>query len=205
MAWCSSEWLVTLRGLLTRRERPLFPEQEDLKFVAGQAGELCLGFVNNLDRFVNFSHVDASLRLLSDDKEVVQNLTRQFYGINTPGKGTTVAIDYQFKPDAMLDATLYVLVVEVSYRDGETNHTEVVFNKTVTVSEPDQKLVNTETAFLVMILIGGISALVYFGGAAVQKKLGKGKSPSSASPGAKGVVRESFLEGTTAAKKSPKK
>lgn len=67
--------------------------------------DLTLGFVNNLERFINFSHVDASLRSVTDEKEVIQNLTRVQYHINTPGKGTSVAIEYQFKPDAMLDAT----------------------------------------------------------------------------------------------------
>ncbi len=190
-------------------QRPLFPENEDLRFVAGQPSELCLGFVNSLDRFINFTHVDASLRSLHDEREVIQNMTRQFYGINTPGKATSVAIDYQFKPDAMLDATTYVLVVEVSYRDGETNHTEVVFNRTVVITEPDQKLINTETLFLALVVAASTAAVVYFGGAAMKKKLGGGSGAKSRSysPAAKGVVRESFLEGTTAAgkTKSPKK
>jgi hypothetical protein len=182
--------------------RPLFPDNSGLKFVAGDAAELTIGFVNNLERFINFTYVDASLRSVNDDKEVIQNLTRQLYGINTPGKGTSVAIEYQFKPDAMLDATLYVLIVEVNYRDGETNHSEVIFNKTVSVVEPEQKLFNTETAFLVVVLIGIISAVVYFGKNWAQKKL---KKSGSSSQSGKGEVKASFLEGTIVGGKSPKK
>jgi hypothetical protein len=163
---------------------------------------LTIGFVNTLERFINFTYVDASFRSVNDEKEVIQNLTRQHYGVNLPGKGTSVAIEYPFKPDAMLDATLYVLIVEVMYKDGETNHTEVVFNKTVSVVEPDQRFFNTETAFLVVVLVGIVSAVVFFGKGWAQKKL---KKVSSGSQSAKGEVKASFLEGTIVGGKSPKK
>ncbi len=101
----------------------------------------------------------------------------------------------------MLDATLYVLIVEVTYRDGETNHSEVVFNKTVSVVEPEQKFFNTETAFLVVVLVGIVSAVVFFGKNWAQKKI---KKVSSSSQAGKGEVKASFLEGTIAGK-SPKK
>lgn len=96
-----------------------------------------------------------------------------------------------------------MLIVEVLYRDGETNHSEVVFNKTVSVVEPEQKLVNTETAFLVLVLVGIVSAVVFFGKSWAQKKL---KKTGAGSQAGKGEVKASFLEGTlVGASKSPKK
>lgn len=187
--------------------------------MAGQEGELILGFVNHLERFVNFTSVEASFRSLNDETEVVQNLTRRHYGINLPGKGTSVAIEYRFLPDPMLDATAYVLLVEVVYRDGDKNHSEVVFNKTVTVSEPDEQVFNTETAFLFITLIGGIALSGYGLKGYLEKKIAKSSRSSSSSSGGSSSggekpkeVRDSWLAGTTAAninkgnnRKSPKK
>ncbi len=69
---------------------------------------------------------------------VFVQFTRHPYFINVPGKGTSVAIDFQFKPDSMLDAVSYAFVVQVQYLDGAANHTEVVFNGTVTITEPEE-------------------------------------------------------------------
>merc|ERR1712000_294749 len=175
--------------------RPLFPENEDLRFVAGKQGELCLGFVNTLDRFINFTHVEASLRSLHDESDVIQNMTRMHYGINTPGKGSSVAIDYRFTPDAMLDATAYVLIVEVLYRDGEQNHTEVVFNKTITVLDPSEQLINFETIFLFVFLAGLTAIAGYFFKDSVIKKVAPARKRSTQQIQ---EVQNSFLVGTTA-------
>ena len=218
MDWCFGEALgyaprrsvadiFFLISLSLALSRPLFPENEELHFVAGQVGELCLGFVNTLERFINFTHVDASLRSLNDESEVIQNMTRHIYGINTPGKGASVAIDYKFTPDAMLDATTYVFIVEVQYRDGEHNHTEVVFNKTITISEPDEKLFNGETFFLALVFIGGLGFSGYMANNYWQKKSKKGGRAYALLKAESKEVKNSFLTGTSAsttAKKSTK-
>jgi len=58
---------------------PLFPENErnargNLKFTAGEQAELCLGFVNGLDRHVNFTSIEASFRSVATG-EFVQNVS----------------------------------------------------------------------------------------------------------------------------------
>lgn len=49
-------------------------QNEDLRFVAGQPAELLIGVVNSLDRYINVTYVEASLRNVLDDSEFAQNV-----------------------------------------------------------------------------------------------------------------------------------
>lgn len=170
--------------------------------MAGAESELLIGFVNPLDRYINLTYVEATLRSLHDDSEIVQNFTRFLYGVNLPGAGTSVAIDYPLKPDVMLDAISYALVAHVWYLDGTQAHTEVVFNGTVTVSAPEGAIVSVETVFLLAMLLGGAGALGYF---VVLPKLAK-TTKAKKTKDEREASSEAWLDGTLAAtKKSPKK
>ena len=99
----------------------------------------------------------------------------------------------------MLDAVPYTLMVEVSYRDGNNVHREVVFNRTVVVVEADESLIHPETGFLVVILLGLVSGVAFLGKSYVAKKFKAPKAEKSQ------AAKNSFLDGTTFAKKSPNK
>jgi len=97
----------------------------------------------------------------------------------------------------MLDAVDYQLVVNVYYLDAERNHTEVVYNATVTVTEPEEQLLNTETAFLMLGGTALIGFIIYY----VMGSVAKGKPKAAKNADGSRVADESWLENTTIGKK----
>lgn len=115
-----------------------------------------------------------------------------------------MVIDYQFRADSLLEGGPYVLVLNVVYLDGTTNHTETVFNGVVTVTLPSESFINGENLFLLLALSAAVGGAVYYGLNVLNKK--KKKADKDSATAQKNA--ESWLVGTTAAssnKKSPNK
>lgn len=196
----AEEYSVSARDV---RTSALFPDHPSKEFPAGQPVELLAGFANNGMYPYNIHVFYTVLYNPDDSRYLVQNFTQRS-SLNIPVKpNEETSLVFKFTPYKELEPRTYKLLSMLQYSDGSREYINVLYNDTVTITEPPPKLDLYEvTSFATMFaMIGGIFYGIYYlvaGGS-------KGKKAKRAPVAKKeGEVNE-WLVGTKAHTKADKK
>jgi len=151
----------------------VFPDAQDRKLKLGEPANVLLGFYNKADQMFNVTGIGASLQNPHDTSYYIQNFTaRRVVGVPV-GPGQQASVEYQFRPDAGLEAGEYWMSAWVIYNNSADQvfmHT--FYNGTVELHEESRGVRDYINFVLVLGLIG-LAAYAYItlsGGSKPSKK-----------------------------------
>jgi len=187
----------------------VFPDFPTKRIPSGEIVEVLLGFTNTGRKEFNITTVTASLNHPVDTKYYIQNFTKIEYGLPV-GAEEQISLSYRFRPDPLLEPRDFVLILSVFYQDESlTNYTNIFFNSTVSITEPDITF-DFQKMFLYvgfLAVVGLIGFLVYRNWVEKQEK---SKTKKRDFVKQQEVVfteadKNDWLEGTSAAQKHVKR
>lgn len=200
-ARAAEEYSASARDVLTSA---LFPDHPTKEFPAGEPVEFLAGFANN-GMYPYTIHVFYTVLYNPDDSRyLVQNFSQRS-SLNIPVKpNEETSLVFKFTPYKELEPRHYKLLSMLQYSDGNREYINVLYNDTVTITEPLPKLdVSTVASYTTMFaMIGGMVYGVYFlvRGGKGKKRSGKKRVQQQQ----EGEVNE-WLVGTKAHKVEKKK
>jgi len=158
--------IVSSPDLLTAT---IFPKYNDAKFPGGSDVEVLVGFRNKGSHTFNITHAQASFHYPLDYSYYIQNFTSQYYGIILRPEDE-VTVSYIFMPDPLLEQRDFGLVVSVHYKElssdataAGVNYTNILYNATVDIVEPDSGF-DAQSFFAyvaILAVLGLISYILY--------------------------------------------
>ena len=204
-ARAAEEYSVSARDV---RTSALFPDHPNKEFPAGEPVDLVAGFANNGMYPYNIHVFYTVLYNPGDSRYLVQNFSQRS-NLNVPVKpNEETSLVFRFTPHRELEPRPYKLLSMLQYSDGAREYINVLYNDTVTITEPLPRLdfSTVFSYFSLFAMIGGIAYGIYFlvsnsgNGKKKGRKFTNSASTTANAAAAEGEVSE-WLVGTKAHKK----
>lgn len=110
-----------------------FPNNPRLQFPLGEPVDVVVGFSNGGEEPYNVTDIAGSLHSSAQWKLWVQNFTAlRVSSVVKPGE--QASLEYQFRPDSMLQVREFQVAVHVFYQGLKSQHS-LAFNKTIDIIE----------------------------------------------------------------------
>lgn len=202
----AEEYSISARDV---RTSALFPDHPTKEFPAGQPVEFLAGFANNGMYPYNIHVFYTVLYNPDDSRYLVQNFTQRS-SLNIPVKpNEETSLVFRFTPYKELDPRPYKLLSMLQYSDGSREYINVLYNDTITITEPLPTLdFTTAVSYVTMFaMIGGMFYGIYYlivTNTKFGKKWLKRRAKKHAPAKVEGEVNE-WLVGTKAHKPTNKK
>jgi len=188
----------------------IFPDYPSAVFPAGERLKVIMGLRNTGESLMNVTHIAGSINAPNQWSYYITNFTVFEYNVGVESSKES-SFEYQFMIDPQLAGHEFTLALTAFYHDGQEMYASTFFNTTIPVIDPPGVL-DTQTLFMYLALLGMLAAAVHFGlqSTGMMGKITKSTRASSKKEmGTAGVNgADEWLQGTAwttfgAAKKRP--